>query len=828
MDVAKASSPGFGWLYSNPNRVYARHRAGVLAPRHLSWHIECAARPRRDPPFLEQKGGRTTLAVRKIATRGSPMRNLLGHIGVGLGLLGAIAASPLVVEAHRLPKAQVRMTNGRPQLFINGRQTPPLLLFVNIINLHDRINASQSAAEIRLAARAGIHLFSLQLPSGLADPPGGFKYRRMNRWFAFILRNDPRAYIYPRVRGGGIFRWRHRSQLIAHANGTHPGISPASGLWYRAAKRGMAALVRHIRESPYSGRVIGVMLLAPGNGECFPVDYWHNPGFDYSRPNQIGFARWLKRRYRTNTALRAAWHNARVTFLTAAIPHPIRPNPYPFYLSAERSYVDYLNYQSDLMASRVAGLAAVVKRLTAGRWLVNVFYGYGFELPTPDSSHLAVERLLRAPGLDALGSPMSYVDRGPAGSPAFMGAVDSATLHGKFWITEDDTGTFVDTPEDRQFPHSGPLYAFSRPPGSCANLQQLVAVQRRNFGMLMIHRLATWWMDVSGAGQLNNGSIWRDIGQLREAYVKYAPKTQFEPSVAVIYDPRSEAYARMGSGGWGHDMPLLGALLFNPVQFYHCGTSIGFYALCDLAMPDFPPAKVVIFLNAWRVGTATRRVIRRKLERNGRTLIWIYGAGFIDGRGRLDAGAASRLIGIHLRLREPSDLIGSQTIEPSALGLPAEHIAGLGAVAAGLQRYGGMPFGRAADTPSFAVDDPTSVALARYRNTHEVSIALKRFHGYQSLFIGETRPSAAFWRALFPHFGVPIYLDTDDAFETDGRLMMISSDGVVGPRLLTLPQRGSIYNILNGEKLAAEVRRYRFRLGRYQTKLLLVTYSKGK
>ena len=101
-------------------------------------------------------------------------------------------------------------------------------------------------------------------------------------------------------------------------------------------------------------------------------------------------------------------------------------------------------------------------------------------------------------------------------------------------------------------------------------------------------------------------------------------------------------------------------------------------------------------------------------------------------------------------------------------------------------------------------------------------MALQRSQGYQSLFIGDPRPSAAFWRALFPHLGVPVYLDTNDAFQTDGRLLMISSDGVAGPRLLTLPQRSSIYDILNGKKLAANVRHYRLRLGRYETKLLRI------
>jgi hypothetical protein len=712
----------------------------------------------------------------------------LRHSILGLGLFLGLISSASIATAHRLPNARVRMVDGRPELFINGKPTPPLILYVNA-DLGPRASHSPAAAEIRLAAAQGVNIVSFSASIELANPPSAAKYREMGRIFAFVLKNNPKAYFIPRVWcGGDIFRRQHPSQLIDYANGTRPAISIASRVWCNTAKRGLVAFIRYVQTSRFADRVIGYHLVYGNTGEWFTPDYWSFPGFDYSQPNRLGFARWLRRHYHTDAVLRAAWHDSTVTFQTVAIPPAQAVNSYPFYRPAEHRYVDYLRYVNDIMARRIEQLAAVVKRQTAGHSLVIAFFGYDFETPTPDSANHALGRLLRDPNVDCIASPVSYGDRRPGGSPAFMGPVDSATLHGKLWILEDDTRTFL---------AHGPTAPAAT--GPCVNLNQTVAVHRRNFGQMMVHRLGTWWMDLYGTGWLNNASIWKNIGKLRGAYLRYAPQTQFQPDVAVIYSARSSYYARVEKGGCP---PLLPALVSQPIQFFHCGTSTGFYLLSDIKRPDFPRAKVIIFLNAWRVSAATRGVIHRKLERGGRTLIWIYGGGFINREGRLDA-AASHLVGMRLRLRASRGIAGSEIIANNALDLPAEPIAGL----------------KAADIPSFAVDDPAAIPLARYRNTPDVSMALRRCQGYQSLFIGDPRPPAAFWRALFPHLRVPVYLNTNDAFQTDGHLMMISSDGVAGLRVLTLPRRGSIYDMLNGHKLAANVRRYRFQLRRYETVL---------
>lgn len=718
-------------------------------------------------------------------------------------LLAFAGTGTAAATAHTLIDARVRSVDGCPNLFIAGRRVPPLALYV-YINFQYQRSVAQSAAEIRLAAQRGINIVTF--PVGLPNPAHPFIHHSLDRLCSFILKNNPKAWLLPRVWCGVPgFDARHPSQLVKYADGQRPQCSPASHLWYHAVANDLKVFIAHVKSSPIlASRVIGYHICHGNTGEWFTPNYWGpvRPGFDYSAPNQKGFRGWLKKHYGTDTAIQAAWRDASIRFASASVPAGQKAASYPFYRPDERRYIDYMRYQSDMAVHRISQFARVIKRQTADHSLVVTFYGYGFSLPTPNSSDDALGKLLRCPYVDAVACPVDYAFRQPGGAPPLEGAQDSAALHGKLWMMEDDTSTFLDTTK-----HSGPGF-YAR----CANLAQTIDVHRRNFGQVLIHRMGMWWMDLQGKGWLNSSGIWKNIGTLRKIYVKYGGKSPYKPDVAVILDERSSYYARVGPV----DMPLLGALTFNPGQFFRCGTSVGCYLLSDIANRHFPPAKVIIFLNAWHVGAALRREIKSQLESRGRTLIWLYGAGFIR-HGKIDVAAASRLVGMRLRLLPPSALPGSEVTVGNRLRLPTQHISGLNASVA---KFG--IFSHAADTPSFAVVDPSAVALATYDHSHSVSVALLRHKQYTSVFIGDPRPSAAFWRSLFPHLGVPVYLNTNDAFETDGSLMMISSDGTAGDRTITFPHRSSIFDLLNGKCLATHVNTFKFPMRRFQTKLLRI------
>src|SRR5262249_19626623 len=115
---------------------------------------------------------------------------------------------------------------------------------------------------------------------------------------------------------------------------------------------------------------------------------------------------------------------------------------------AQRFLIDFFEYSQLAIVEPLERFARALKEEVRGEKLVFAFYGYlfdvaGFPNGAQVSGHLLTERVLRCPDIDVLCAPVSYLDREAGGSGPFMGPVDSVQLHGKLWITEDDTRTYL-------------------------------------------------------------------------------------------------------------------------------------------------------------------------------------------------------------------------------------------------------------------------------------------------------------------------------------------------------------------------------------------------
>ena len=215
---------------------------------------------------------------------------LIGVVIVVLPLAASppLSAAPVVYGSAQLSQheavAQVRMGNGCPHLFINGKLTPPLALFVRV-SIGNKSVLTQSAAEIRLAAAQGVHIITFPAPwvGPLPDARHPLGYQRVDRQCAFILKNDPHAWLLPRVWCGVAgFPASHPTEQVAYANGSHPMSCVASRLWYHSAARALTAFIKHIQRSKYADRVIGYHITHGHTAEWFTPEYWRHPGFDYS------------------------------------------------------------------------------------------------------------------------------------------------------------------------------------------------------------------------------------------------------------------------------------------------------------------------------------------------------------------------------------------------------------------------------------------------------------------------------------------------------------------------------------------------------------------
>ncbi len=162
--------------------------------------------------------------------------------------------------------------------------------------------------------------------------------------------------------------------------------------------------------------------------------------------------------------------------------------------ATERPVIDYYNALADLCADLLIDFHKTVKDATDGQALAGAFFGYITEMAwnmsffgaeteseygtTQRSGHLALGKVLRSPYTDFLVSPFSYGFRGIGGHGCAMPPSEAMRVHGKLYLFEDDTRTYLNAPE------SGFVRA--------KNLDETIAVLRRNFGEILTRGQGIW------------------------------------------------------------------------------------------------------------------------------------------------------------------------------------------------------------------------------------------------------------------------------------------------------------------------------------------------
>ena len=683
---------------------------------------------------------------------------------------------------------------GLSQIVVNDSAHAPYFFFVNTETAED---GKVVDAQIREAAASGLHLYSGVMYLPLRNAYGSRSFGAIDALLQQILAADPDGYLLPRLQFVPTNFWArtHPDQMARYADGSEGDVSLASSEFWADCVDALEALVAHLTdpETPGGDRVIGFHL---ERGEWF---YDAESGPDISVPNREAFQHWLQAQYQALYALRAAWFDGAVTFEDAAIPLPLARDPKkgqgPLYTGPrDGRWVDYARFSSALAAQAITGLASVVKTLSAGRMLVAVSYGYTLEFATRnDSGHLALAQVLASPDIDIVAGPNSYAGREAGGAGAFGAPVDSVALHGKLWLVEDDTKTFLaetETPD-----------TYNPKIAGGADTQ---AAHERHFGAALAHKAGVTWMDLWGQGWLNSPDIWRGLRGLRDQAAlsgRLAAGGQ-GPDVAVLVDEASLAYIKNDPNGLG--LHLIGR---TRDLLLRAGASVGFYLQSDVTQANFPDSKLILFLNALRVTTAERQAIREKLQRPGKTLAWLYAPAMFNERGATPP-ESSEVVGMTLRLQAWNARLGSQTTgvrHPITERLRSSRRVGQDEVM----------------NPSFAVSDPQATVLAEYAANGAPSLAVREHpDGWKSVFFGDPHLTVELLRGLYQYAGVPVYDSQDDITSVGDGVLLVHAPSQ-GQRTFWLPQRATVYDAAEHKIVGVDTRSFRAFLKTHTTRLFL-------
>ena len=702
---------------------------------------------------------------------------------------------PVELPIDRTVGTHLISRNGLPEIHIDGVVKAPLLFFGN---LDGPKNRQRVLSEVRRAAAAGIHLHSVlvDLPCPLSD--SSHALQEIDERLRAVLEADPEGYVMPRIVFVPARGWKREypTDIATYADGTTGDPSLTSERFWQEAERSLATLIAHLSEYSWGRRLFGYHL---ERGEWFQSA---DQGFDRSIVNRDAFRDWLGSRYKDSlVSLRAAWYDGDVQFHTAEIPPlPTRSNPQRAFFETrrERRVIDFYEFTSESTAQRLIALSKAVKKAAGHQALVSVCYGYTMEFGHGFSGHLALGLLETASTIDLICGPPSYRDREPAGAASFPAPVDSPPLHGKLWLTEDDTKTFL-APVQQDPEDFNPRLP-DRP-----STEQAMA---RMHGKTLAHGVGLGFMDLWGEGWLDDDLLWEQIGKFASQYAAFQQRREYPrvPEVVVLVDERSLLHIQRGE-------PFFRRLtngLRETLQ--RAGISYGLYLQSDLTAENFPTdAKLYLFLTPYRLPAEQRDAIKAKLQNGGKTLAWLYAPGSCEERpsigGILEDGT-NGAVGMTLRPQEWNSEIGSRLLDP-------RHPL--------LDRLTGKELGtRERLNPSYYVADEGAKILAEYLGSGLPSVAVKENSGWKSVFIGEPVLPLELLRGICRYAGVHLWTPQGEDVVAVGSGWVTVHAVRDGQRTLRLPDALSLYDVTDGRLIADETREYRFFLKNGATRTFCV------
>lgn len=732
----------------------------------------------------------------------------------------AASATSSAGQAVPGPHTEVRRRHGKPTFFVDGQPyTKPV--FETYV---------PETRFFRQFAAAGTDVFSFStnLGRGFGPPawlgPETWDFKALDQRARRVLEANPQALLMPRIYCTTPDWWTaaHRDQCQVLANGSQTysqgkGFhrdgqafpSLASEQWRADTAAALQHVVRHMQESDYGARLFGYIITGLMSEEWYHWSIHTGELSDYSALAVRAFRAWLRAKYGTTQALRAAWNDPHAEFDAAAVPSQEarqRGRQRTFRDPAqEMPVIDWYGFYNDLVPDTIDRLCRAAKGACDFQKVVGAFYCYMFEFGgDPEFGHNAMGKLLRSPHLDFAAVTASYHDRDLGrGADYARAPITSVGLHGKLWYHDNDTVSFRYDAMHAADRDRATIARHRKELGVTANAQETIWLYRRSAGFVLGGGIFESFFDLHG-GYFDGPELMAEVKRLNG--VLGAAKDRDCTSVAeilMVSDEASNAYAAFESGF------LQQTLRPAQVQLAKLGAPHDSILVDDLKLVAMDRYKLVIFLNCFHLDNAQRELIRRTALSGRRTVLWCYAPGYFNGATR-SIEALRELTGMRIvtaatspRVRARMDLRrGSHPIVDDFL------------------RSGSGPIGHEhVWVQAAAVDDPTATALGVRQGSQEVALALKSMGSWTSVYTLNPVLPAALLRAMARYAGVHIYNDQDDTLYASRSYLTINADGA-GSRTLCFPRSFDIGDPFTGRQLARKTAHFTCALRDKETLLL--------
>lgn len=556
-------------------------------------------------------------------------------------------------------------------------------------------------------------------------------------------------------------------------------VSFASDLWRESMNQVIPELLRQLAESPEGDAIFSFLVVGGEWAEWFYDKFDLEP--DVGPAMTRHFRQWLRERYGRVEQLREAWNDPELTFETVEVPgidarmgvgEKMFRDP-----QQEQPVIDYYRCHQELVAEVPLHFTRLVKEHWPRPAIMGLFHGYFFHLTHQASGgHLEMRRVLQSPDVDFLASPYSYEfdARMLGGSGHYRCLMESVRLHGKIWMSENDQPTFFGD----HFKRPGPFWPQTLE-DTVAEMRRDVAVQVLTTGMGM------WYLDF-GPQTGGLGGYWSHPELMQEArqLLDLAQRQLEEPfsnpaDVLLVYDTTCFYYLHLmylgiydQSRHWGRTETLAHEAANRTIaDAFKSGAVFDTIHLDDLPLVDLDRYKVIVFAFTPYLTEEHRRFIDEKVERDGRTVVWVYAPGYVDGE-TLSTKRVGEVIGMDME-KSYVNLAPAMVVREGALGEGVPEI------------RTAVSITDAWTEPTFKVVDAEAEALGYYHATRDVALARRKFKDHTSWFVGLPLKDPRLIREIFRAGGAHIYNEKNDVlFNGCGLLCLHTETG--GPRTIRL------------------------------------------
>lgn len=480
-----------------------------------------------------------------------------------------------------------------------------------------------------------------------------------------------------------------------------------SQVWREQAGLAATKLIEHLRQTPYARAIVGYYITGGHDGQ------FQTPYYDYSPATEELFRQWLQRKYGAIENLRAAWGEAPASFAEVRVPPPLQKSgnleaaaPYVT-LGPDLDYRDFATEQSWLLRDYFAAVA----KQAAGKPVITIAYG--------NPAIYDFSPLFGLKSLDAAAS-MSYYPYRNAGYALGYKPCDGFPLHGKLFFQELDTRSWAGSVH--------PDEVYQQWIGAGLNPDEWRAINRKLAGFSLADDTGFWYYDMNH--YFDAPEIMAEIGRTAAVAgrLRTRPPSSFRPDVCVVEISGHDRYLSSPHAS------QKSSSFYQLMALEQSGVPYDRHYLTDvLSRPALQDYRLYVFYQTRFLTADERAQIKQKLQRGGRTIVWIQDPGYLAEGGK-SIEAMSDLIGITARTEEK---YARQTpvVDPEGpLAGKVQPVLGLNEMLMTIMTLDGQSSFTTREQP-FWIEDPQATVLARYQETGQVAAASKSLPGWTSVYL---------------------------------------------------------------------------------------------